>query len=64
MPLIPALRRHRQEDLYEFEDSLIYIVSSRPARLHSEALPKKKKKKNRVLKTCTNLYGRKPRCKN
>ena len=32
MPLIPALSRQRQEDLYEFEASLIYKVSSRIAR--------------------------------
>jgi hypothetical protein len=31
MFLIPALRRQRQADLYEFEVSLGYIVSSRPA---------------------------------
>jgi hypothetical protein len=31
MPVIPALRRLRQEDL-EFEASLDYIASSRPAR--------------------------------
>ena len=29
MPLIPALGRQRQVDLYEFEASLIYRVSSR-----------------------------------
>jgi hypothetical protein len=28
-PLIPALWRQRQEDLYEFEASLVYKVSSR-----------------------------------
>ena len=32
MPLIPALRRQTQIDLYAFEDSLVYIVSSRLAR--------------------------------
>jgi len=31
-PLIPALRRQRHTDLYEFEASLIYIVSSRTVR--------------------------------
>jgi hypothetical protein len=31
MPVIPALRRLRQEDL-EFEASLDYIASYRPAR--------------------------------
>jgi hypothetical protein len=28
LPLIPALRRQRQEGLYDFKDSLIYLVSS------------------------------------
>ena len=28
MPLIPALRRQRQEDLCEFKASLVYKVSS------------------------------------
>jgi hypothetical protein len=27
MPLVPALRRQRQEDLYEFEASLVYRAS-------------------------------------
>ena len=30
--LIPALRGQRQEDLYEFEASLVYRVSPRTAR--------------------------------
>ena len=32
MPLVPALIRQRQEDLCEFEVSLVYKVSLRPAR--------------------------------
>jgi len=32
MPLIPALRRQRQEDLYEFWANLIYIGSFRMVR--------------------------------
>lgn len=32
-PLILARRRQRQEDFSEFRASLIYIVSSRPARI-------------------------------
>jgi hypothetical protein len=32
MPLIPVLGRQRQADLYEFEASLVYRVSSRTAR--------------------------------
>ena len=26
LPVIPALRRQRQEDLYEFKTSLVYMV--------------------------------------
>ena len=37
---IPALERQRQVDLSEFEDSLVYIVRSRPAR--DSVLNKKK----------------------
>ena len=33
MPLIPALRRQRLADLCEVKDSLVYIVSSRIARV-------------------------------
>jgi hypothetical protein len=32
MPLVPALGRQRQEDLCEFEASLVYRVSPRTAR--------------------------------
>jgi hypothetical protein len=32
MPLIPTLRRQRQEDFCEFKASLVYRVSSRIAR--------------------------------
>ena len=32
-PLIPALEKQRQVDLYEFEASLFYRVSSRTARV-------------------------------
>jgi hypothetical protein len=32
MPLDPALRRQRQINFYEFEASLVYIVSHRPAK--------------------------------
>jgi hypothetical protein len=32
MPLIPALWRQRQVNLFQFETSLVYIVSSRSAR--------------------------------
>ena len=37
MPLIPALRKQRQVDLCEFEDSLVYKVTAR-ALLHRETL--------------------------
>ena len=36
MPLIPAFGRQRQLDLCEFKDSLVCIVRSRQAGLHSE----------------------------
>ena len=32
MSLVPALRRQKHKDLDEFENSLVYIVSSRPFR--------------------------------
>jgi hypothetical protein len=32
-------------DLYEFEASLVYIVWSRPARLHGKILSQRKEKK-------------------
>jgi hypothetical protein len=32
MPLIPALGRQKKVDLFGFKASLVYIVSSRPAR--------------------------------
>jgi hypothetical protein len=38
MPLIPALRRQRQAELYEFKASLMYRVNSRTAGLHRETL--------------------------
>ena len=43
-PLIPALRRQRQVDFYEFKASLVYRVSSRIAR---RTLSQKKRKKKR-----------------
>jgi hypothetical protein len=52
MPLIPALRRQRQEDLYEFEASLVYRVSARTARTTQRNLSRKtskNKNKNKKL---------------
>lgn len=45
--LNPSIERQRQEDLYEFEASLAYIVNSRPAkaitgRLHYHPIPSQK----------------------
>ena len=40
-PLIPALGRQRQGDLWEFEASLDYKASSRTAELHRETLFRK-----------------------
>lgn len=31
-PLIPTLKRQRQEDAHEFKFSLVYVLSSKPAR--------------------------------
>jgi hypothetical protein len=51
MPLIPALGRQRQVDLYEFEDSLVYRVSSRPARsTQRNPVSKKPKPTNQSIK--------------
>jgi hypothetical protein len=33
MPLIPALRRQREVDFYEFQVSLAYLSRSRPAKV-------------------------------
>jgi hypothetical protein len=43
-PLTPALERQRQPDLWEFEASLVYRVSTRTARA-TQRKPVKKKKK-------------------
>ena len=52
MPLIPALRRQRQEDLCEFEAKLIYRVSSRTARAtYRETLSRKTKTQNKPRMT-------------
>ena len=49
MPLIPALERQRQADLYEFEASLIYRASSRTGFKATEK-PCLKKPKNKQTK--------------
>ena len=46
MPLIPALGKQRQVDLCGFEVSLVYRMSSRPARA-TQRNPVLKKKKER-----------------
>jgi len=44
MPLIPALRKQRQVDLYEFQASQVCRLSSRTARaIHREPCQKNKK---------------------
>jgi hypothetical protein len=45
MPLIPVLRRQKQADLLEFESNLIYIESSRTARLSLKVPVGRKKRK-------------------
>jgi hypothetical protein len=41
-PLMSALGRQKQADLQEFEDSLVYITSSRSARLYNVSRKEKK----------------------
>lgn len=48
-PLIPALWRHKQAELYKFEAILLYIVSSRTAAEATEKSFKKKKSKRKCL---------------
>jgi len=43
---VPALRKQRQEDLCEFEDSLVYRVSSRTGRENLSQRKEERKKKN------------------
>jgi hypothetical protein len=31
-PLVPALKKQRQADVFEYETSLIYIVGSKPVK--------------------------------
>ena len=45
MPLIPALRRQIQADLYEFKASLLYKASSRTARAVTQRNPVSKQNK-------------------
>ena len=49
MPLIPACRRQRQEDLCEFKASLVYIVSTRPNGTKRRPSLKKEKEKIQFL---------------
>jgi hypothetical protein len=57
-PLIPALGRQKQEDLYEFEASPVYRISSRTARAtQREAVSKQQQQqqpKPRLKPTQTN----------
>ena len=43
MPVIPALGRQRQVDLFEFEASLVYRTSSRTVRAVTQRNPVSKK---------------------
>jgi hypothetical protein len=49
MPLIPALGKQRQEDLCDFEASLVYRLSSRIA-THQENLSQTKQNKTKQTK--------------
>ena len=54
MPLNPALRRQRQEDLCEFEDSLVYRVSSRVGSkaIRRNAVSENQKKERKKCYVC------------
>lgn len=59
MPFIPTLGRQRQLDLCEFKTSLVYIVSSRLARVSqsdpvSRTKQSKQKQTNKTQPTTTN----------
>ena len=56
-PLTPALRRQRQADLYEFEASLVYIVSSRTVRAVTHRNPVLKTTTTKSLKTKNLVTG-------
>jgi hypothetical protein len=49
-PLIPALGKQMQADLYEFESSLVYRESSRIARAMRRNLVSKQKQKQKQIK--------------
>ena len=51
MPLIPALGRQRQEDLCEFEASLVYKASSRTARTVTQRNPVSKQTNTIIITT-------------
>jgi hypothetical protein len=55
MPLILALRRQRQVDLYEFKASLIYKVSSKPARAVTQRNPVSNKETNKQKEKITDF---------
>ena len=48
-PLTPAFRRQKQEDLSEFEVSLVYRVSSRTARIVTQGNPVSKEKGGKIV---------------
>jgi hypothetical protein len=48
IPLIPAPRKQRQEDLCEFEVSLVYKVGSRRASAVTQRNPVSNKNKNKI----------------
>ena len=41
--LVPAIGKHRQEDLCEFKASVVYIASARSASVTKYALPPRKR---------------------
>ena len=56
MPLLPAIRRQKQMDLFEFETSLVYRVSSKTARTTQRNPVSKNNKTKTIGKTLHALY--------
>lgn len=47
--LAPGLWRQKQGSFYEFETRFIYIMSSRPGRIHSEMISKQTNQRNTAI---------------
>ena len=47
MPLMPALGRQKQADIYEFKVNLVYRASSKPTQVYTVSRRKKKKRRKK-----------------